>query len=97
MKKTDTNTPIISKEDIPEFIGQVIDIFEDFLAEKGIEVPNSEKEDNRHGYDNPDEEMAILYGSDYSEIQTALEELFKKLEHYKILKQQNEEKKDGTK
>ena len=34
-----------------------MDVIEDFLEEKGIDIPNSEKEES----DNP----AILYGSDY--------------------------------
>lgn len=77
MKNAKSNsTPVISKEDTPEFIGQIIDIFEDFLAEKGIEIPNPEKEDNQDSYEDPDE-IAILYGSDYGELQTALENTMK--------------------
>lgn len=77
MKNTKpNNTPVISKEDTPEFIGQIIDIFEDFLAKKGIEIPNPEKEDNQDSYEDPDE-IAILYGSDYGELQTALENTMK--------------------
>lgn len=83
-ENTKTNKePIISKENTPEFIGQIIDIFEDFLADKNIEIPNPEKEDDRDSYENPDEEIAILYGSDYGELQTALENT---MEHWGILK-----------
>ena len=48
-----------------EFIGQIIDIFEDFLDFKGIEIENDEKEG--------DETEAIIYGSDYGIVQTNIE------------------------
>lgn len=53
----------VSKEEIPELIGSLIDLFEDFLEEKGVTsemMPNSERdtEDNC-------EETAIIYGEDY--------------------------------
>lgn len=48
-----------------EFIGQIIDIFEDFLDFKGIEIENDEKEG--------DETEAIIYGSDYGILQTNIE------------------------
>lgn len=67
------NTSPVSTEDIPEFIGQIIDIFEDFLTDKQITIPNPEKEDNQD-VENPDEQ-AILYGSDYGQLQTALEDM----------------------
>lgn len=35
---------MIKKEDNLEFIGQLIDIFEDFLDEKGIIIPNEERD-----------------------------------------------------
>ena len=57
----------INIEDRPEFIGQIIDIFEDFLEEKGIDIPNDEKTES----DDP----AILYGTDYGNLQSALEEM----------------------
>ena len=48
-----------------EFIGEIIDIFEDFLEEKGIDIPNDEKEDS--------ESPAIIYGTDYGNLQDDLE------------------------
>jgi hypothetical protein len=53
-----------------EFIGQIIDIFEDFLEEKGIDIPNDEKEDS----ENP----AIIYGTDYGILQTDLEDMMER-------------------
>ena len=55
---------IISSEDKCEFIGQIVDIFEDFLEEKGINIPNDEREDN-----NP----AIIYGMDYGLLSEQIE------------------------
>ena len=40
-----------------EFVGQVIDIFEDFLTEKKVNLYNADKQGE------PDE--AIIYGNDY--------------------------------
>ena len=50
----------VSHEDKPEFIGQVIDIFEDFLADRNIILPNEEQDEK----EDP-ETRAIIYGSDY--------------------------------
>ncbi len=50
-----------------EFVGQIIDIFEDFLEEKGITISNPEKDED------DEENAAIIYGSDYGIIQDALE------------------------
>lgn len=51
---------------INEFVGQIIDIIEDFLEFKGIEIENDEKEGT--------EEEPIIYGcSDYGILQTNIE------------------------
>ena len=34
---------MIKKEDKPEFIGQIMDLFEDFLDEYGIKIPQKEE------------------------------------------------------
>ena len=57
----------VNSSDIPEFIGQIIDIFEDFLEEKGVSVDNPEKENS----DDP----AVIYGSDYGNISDDLKNL----------------------
>ena len=43
-----------------EFVGQIIDIFEDFLAEKKVNLYNTDKQDK------PNE--AIIYGNDYNSL-----------------------------
>ena len=60
---------VISNEDTSEFLGRIIDIFEDFLEEKGINIDNPEKEDN--------DDAAIIYGSDYGILQDQLKDLIK--------------------
>lgn len=51
---------------VSEFIGQIIDTFEDFLDEKGIEFNNAEK------LDEDDPNLAIIYGSDYDRLKSGL-------------------------
>lgn len=51
----------ITQEEEAEFIGQVVDVFEDFLESKGISIENKERDDN-------EEIAAIIYGADYDAI-----------------------------
>ena len=64
---------IVKSEEISELTGQLIDIFEDFLEEKGISIPNPEREAD---------DSAILYGTDYGDIQTKIENI---LSHWEII------------
>jgi len=57
----------VSKDERCEFIGQIIDIFEDFLEEKGIDIENPDKVQS----ENP----AIIYGMDYGYLQSDLERM----------------------
>lgn len=57
---------LIKETDRAEFIGQIIDIFEDFLEARKIDIPNPDKEDSG-------ENAAIIYGMDYGELQSNLE------------------------
>lgn len=61
----------VNYDDRDEFFGQIIDIFEDFLAEKEIEIENEERED----YGVEDDELAIIFGSDYDYIRYRLAEM----------------------
>lgn len=63
----------ITKEDRKEFIGQVIDIFEDFLDEKGIVIPNEDRDTDP---DLEPEGSTNIYGNDYDTIKEKLEKLF---------------------
>lgn len=53
-----------------EFFGQIIDTFEDFMDEHGIDYVG---EDFKENGEDPEENTAHLYGSDYDEIQSQLE------------------------
>lgn len=57
----------LTEETKAEFIGQIIDIFEDFLSEKKMTLENPEKKE--------DECAANIYGSDYGNLQSELENL----------------------
>ena len=55
-----------------EFIGQIIDVFEDFLTAKGVEIKSEDDDDL------PLEEKAIIFGEDYYSLEERLETLMKK-------------------
>ena len=63
---------MIKKEDQSEFIGQIMDLFEDFLDEYGIKIPQKEGEE---GYD-PDTPIN-LYGNAYNDLAEQLEGFFR--------------------
>ncbi len=62
----------IKKNEEKEFVGQLIDLFDDFLEERDLHVPTSDAEMK----DNGDEEdnSARIYGSDYGELEEKIEE-----------------------
>lgn len=60
-----------------EFLGQIIDSFEDFLEEKKVSIRNHEKTEDNHS-DNP----AIIFGSDYDNIEDSIRRL---LQNWNIL------------
>ena len=57
----------VPNDDRCEFIGQVIDLFEDFLEARRIDIPNDDKEQS----ENP----AIIYGMDYDELSSGIGEI----------------------
>lgn len=66
----------IRVNDLPEFVGQTIDIFEDFLEEKGIKIDNPEIVEAIANGEDP-ESCAIIYGTDYGNLQEDLTALFR--------------------
>lgn len=58
---------MVAENERLKFIGHIIDIFEDFLEEKGIEIQNDEKEDS----ENP----TIIYGTDYGDLSDNIENM----------------------
>lgn len=69
---------MIKNEDRNELLGNIIDIFEDFLEEHNVDIDNPEKNNDQ---DNP----AIIYGTDYSQLE---QELSKLLENWDILEKE---------
>lgn len=66
MTDTMKNTiPAIKAEDLPEFAGQIIDIFEDFLEEKGVLIDNPERDEDA-------DNAAILYRPSFTEAITEI-------------------------
>lgn len=68
--------PFIRQYDSAEFVGQIIDIFEDFLEDKGIDIPNEDKDQS----ENP----AIIYGMDYGKLQSEIESM---MYHWGVLRE----------
>lgn len=62
---------MITPENQPEFIGQIIDIFEDFLTKKGVTLNNPEIQEAIDEGEDP-KDLAIISGSDYSSLQDSL-------------------------
>ena len=69
----------VTREDVPELIGQFIDLFEDFLDEKGIVIENPERDEEG------DAVMAAnIYGTDYGDLADGIEEI---LTHWKLIQE----------
>ena len=65
---------IVNEINKTELIGNIIDIFEDFLDDKGIFIPNPDRDEN------PELDMessANIYGEDYDSLSTSLENLLR--------------------
>ena len=66
---------MIKQENKTEFLGQLIDVVEDWLEEKGIDIPNEEKDEL---------DAAIIYGSDYDKLQSEFNSI---MESYHVFDQ----------
>lgn len=75
----DHTEKVINRMELPEFIGQIIDIFEDFLEEKGVALENPEKQEAVDDGTDPDS-IAIIYGTDYGALQDDLETMLRNWE-----------------
>lgn len=65
-------TDMYSAQDIAELKGQIIDQFEDLLADNGITLDNNERNDAISQTDDPST-IAIIYGSQYDDIGDVIE------------------------
>lgn len=61
-------TNCLNENSKPEFIGQIIDIFEDFCSEQDILIDNPDKEDYQDEEDDENNPLAIIFGDDYDTI-----------------------------
>lgn len=64
----DVTTPTVSKQNL---LNTIIEVFETFLDEKKILIPNPEKEQSG-------ESAANIYGTDYGDLESELEEALKR-------------------
>lgn len=58
---------VLTMESMPEFIGQIVDIFEDYCTEKEIILENSDRNQAIEDGEDP-ENLAIIYGDSYDVI-----------------------------
>ncbi len=59
----------IPESEVPEFVGQVKDIFNDFLAEHGVERDDLGNHEPADPLDEDDHDYSVvIYGSQYDEI-----------------------------
>ena len=65
---------MIDQNNKTEFIGNIIDIFEDFLDEKGVTLESPERDDEMELDGGT---TANIYGSDYDSISDSLEALLR--------------------
>ena len=57
----------MEKLNVNEFARDIIELFEDFLEEKGIVIENEEKLE--------DDDASNIYGTDYGYLQSGIEEI----------------------
>lgn len=76
----------LTQDSKPEFIGQIIDLFEDYLADKEITLENEERDEAiaEGEYEDP-EEAAIIYGSSYDIIGDTVSDI---IETYDLMNKQ---------
>lgn len=65
----------IPADEQPEFFGQLIDCFDDFLEEQDVRLPRSDKEMADDGED--DCNAARIYGSDYDDLNSKIQTTIK--------------------
>ena len=65
-------TEKISTKNLTLFCADILDIFEEFLEERGIEIPNPEKDERIAEGADPDS-LCTLYGTDYGNLMSEIE------------------------
>lgn len=64
---------MIKEKDKLEFLGQIIDIFEDFLADNGVKIPACEQEKAED--EDQDDNDVVIYGSSYYQLEDELKSM----------------------
>lgn len=59
---------------ISDLVVSIIDVFEDFLQERNVVIPNDERTEAACKTNHP-EDLALIYGSDYGDLQDAISSL----------------------
>ena len=77
----------ITKAEKKDLVNSIINTFEDFLQQRNVEIKNDERTEASYETSAP-EDLAIIYGSDYSDLENALLNLFKNDESRKTPPQQ---------
>lgn len=67
---------LIPKDETNELVGQIIDIFEDFLTKRNL-IPDNEERNKEIISEQDPHDIALIYGSDYDELDKKLTELLK--------------------
>lgn len=65
----------ITKNEKKELVATIINVFEDFLQKRGIIIHNDVRTEASYETDHP-EDLALIYGSDYGDLQDTLLALF---------------------
>ena len=74
----------ISEEEVPEFVGQIIDIFNDFLAEHGVDRNDLGNQEPADSLDEDDHDYSVvIYGSQYDEIAGSVKSM---MENWDLIK-----------
>ena len=68
---------MVSENEKLELFDDIIEIFEDFLNDRGITIQNDEKTEALYETDDPDS-IANIYGTDYGDLESSLEYILKK-------------------
>ena len=71
---------MLNRDNLGAFECEIIELFEEFLEEKGIIIENEEKAEAIA--DGDDCEIANIYGTDYGFLQSGIEEI---LLNYKVM------------
>lgn len=63
-----------TNDELTKVSGSIIDVFEDFLDEKGIVIENEERDEDDSL---SEDEKANIYGSDYYSLEDGIKEIIK--------------------